>query len=173
MMFKNDSKITFDMMWDGEDYKCYAPQPSFSRTQKALPIFRFLSKKIISVGVLGYCADFEEILGEARASLALEGYRDIDTLFQALEEWFIEVENMATLIPMDSKKEEVIKVVKLCKSDKDFQASFRGWLSYFFVVCRYTLATMPKSERGQFFTHLSLEDYLEHFTQSLGEVEQK
>lgn len=172
MVFKNDSKITFDMMWEGEDYKCYAPQPSFSRTQKALPLFRFLSKKIISVGVLGYCADFEEILEEARSSLVLEGYRDVDKIFEALEDWFVEVENMASLIPIDDKKEDVISVIKLCKSDKDFQSSFRGWLSYFFVVCRYTLATMPKKERGQFFTHLSLEDYLEHFTKSLEEVEE-
>lgn len=166
--FDDDCKLTFPLVFRGRSLQCYVPQPDFGRTKLAIPVLRELSNRLNQFSFATYSKDFPLFFEEALKVAKEQKYNDVKSHFDA---WFGEIEQMSSIIEVETKKTmsyaDFKNALTTKAQQKAFKETFKAWVCFFFSLCRYFGEQMETRESEQYYTQLSLEEYESAFLKSL------
>lgn len=166
--FDDDCKLTFPLVFRGRSLQCYVPQPDFGRTKLAIPVLRELSNRLNQFSFATYSKDFPLFFEEALKVAKEQKYNDVKSHFDA---WFGEIEQMSSIIEVETKKTmsytDFKNALTTKAQQKAFKETFKAWVCFFFSLCRYFGEQMGMRESEQYYTQLSLEEYESAFLKSL------
>ena len=166
--FDDDCKLTFPLVFRGRSLQCYVPQPDFGRTKLAIPVLRELSNRLNQFSFATYSKDFPLFFEEALKVAKEQKYNDVKSHFDA---WFGEIEQMSSIIEVETKKTmsyaDFKNALTTKAQQKAFKEKLKAWVCFFFSLCRYFGEQMGARESEQYYTQVSLEEYESALLKSL------